>query len=296
MNQIIKVVEGSRSVPVIQQKPLVSSAAIAWEGVLLEEHSVTAQETPNRHAPVAFLHLQTGAPARHEWRSTGKLHRTFITTGSIHLLPPGPERSLSHRDPTDGIVLSIEPAFLNRVLGDSLPNGRLELVERFAFEDVQIEWLIRALHGEAKAGAPTGKLFGQSLANTLAVYLAQRYSASPPRFDHHRGGMPKARLNRVLEYISAKLHEDLSLSALAKVAGMNHYYFSRLFKQSMGLSPHQYILRQRIERGKELLRTSAMTVLEASVRTGFVDQAHFAKVFRRVVGISPGQYRAHINR
>jgi AraC family transcriptional regulator len=293
LNQI-KVMEGRRSVPIVKQAPIVSSASIAWDGVLLEEHSVTSQETAMRHAPVAILHLQTGAPARHEWRSAGKLHRTFITTGSIHLLPPGPERSLANRDPTDAIVLSIEPAFLNRVVEDSLPNGRFELVERFAFEDGQIERLIRALHAEARVGAPTGKLFGQSLANTLAIYLAERYSASPPRFEQLRGGMPKARLNRLLEYISAKLDEDLSLQALAEIAGMNYYYFARLFKQSMGLSPHRYILKQRIERAKELLRISGMTVLEASVRTGFVDQAHFAKVFRRVVGVRPTQYRAHI--
>jgi AraC family transcriptional regulator len=104
--------------------------------------------------------------------------------------------------------------------------------------------------------------------------------------------MPGTRLNRVLEYIAAKLHEDLSLAALAEVAGMNPYYFSRLFKQSTGLSPHRYVLEQRISRAQQFLRSSDMTIFEAGVRTGFADQGHFSKVFRRFVGVSPTEYRA----
>jgi len=95
--------------------------------------------------------------------------------------------------------------------------------------------------------------------------------------------MPRARLNRVLEYIAAELQEDLSLGVLAEIAGMNLYYFSRLSKQSTGLSPHRYILEQRIRRAQHFLRTSDMTILEASVRTGFADQGHFTKAFRRLL-------------
>lgn len=296
MQRRIEVVEGRRQVPIIESPPLASSGSIAWDGVLLEQHSVAAQETPIWHIPAVFLHLQTGAPARHDWRSAGKLHRTVAGTRSIHLLPPGPDRSLANRDQTEGIVLSIAPAFLQKVLADSLPGGRLELVEKFAFEDGQIERLVAALHIETEAGAPTGRLFGQTLASALVVYLAQRYSTSPPKFSAHRGGMPSARLKRVLDYIGAKLDEDLSLLVLANVVGMNLYYFARLFKQSTGLSPHRYVLEQRVARAKQLLHTPEMTVLEAGVRTGFGDQGHFTKVFRRFVGVTPTKFRAQASR
>jgi hypothetical protein len=86
MQRRIEVVEGRRWVPIIQAPPLVSSGSIAWDGVLLEQHSVAAQETPIWHIPAVFLHLQTGAPARHDWRSAGKLHRTLAGTRSIHLV------------------------------------------------------------------------------------------------------------------------------------------------------------------------------------------------------------------
>jgi AraC family transcriptional regulator len=288
----IEVLEGGHSVPIVAQAPLLSSSQIPWEGVLLEEHSTATQQTQLRHIRTVFLVLHTGASLRQEWRNAGKFHTTLTTTGSVHLLTPGPERSLTHRDQLDCIVLSIEPSYLHRALEDSLLSERVELVERLALEDPQIERLVRALLAEAKAGAPTGGLFGQSIATGLAVYLAQRYSSSPPTLRRHRDGMPTTRLNRVLECIAAKLHEDLSLAALAEIAGMNLYYFSRLFKQSTGRSPHRYVLEQRITRAQQFLRSSDMTIFEASVRTGFADQGHFAKVFRRFVGVSPTAYRA----
>ena len=288
----IQVYEGGHSVPIVAQAPLLSSSQIPWEGVLLEEHSTATQQTQLRHIRTVFLVLHTGASLRQEWRNAGKFHTTLTTTGSVHLLTPGPERSLTHRDQLDCIVLSIEPSYFHQALEDSPRSERIELIERFAWEDPQIPGLIRALHAETRSGVPTGRLFGQSIATALAVYLAQRYSSAPPRFRRHRGGMPRTRLNRVLEYIAAKLHEDLSLAALAEIAGMNLYYFSRLFKQSTGLSPHRYVLEQRISRAQQFLRSSDMTIFEASVRTGFADQRHFAKVFRRFVGVSPTEYRA----
>jgi AraC family transcriptional regulator len=290
----IQVVEGRRSVPITTPAPLLSSGSIGWDGVLLEEHFVLTQETPLRQVPAILLHLQTGAAARHEWRSAGKLYRVLTGTGSAHLMPPGPERSLAHSDATQGILLSIDPAFLRQAVADSLPGGRLELVEKFAFEDIQIERLVKALHVETKAGAPTGRLFGQSLVGALAVYLAQRYSTSPLKLAAHRGGMPGVRLKRVLDYIGDKLDEDLSLLVLSNIAGMDLYYFARLFKRSMGLSPHQYVIEQRIKRAKELLRTREMTVFEVGVETGFADQSHFTKVFRSFVGLTPTKYRDQV--
>jgi AraC family transcriptional regulator len=140
-------------------------------------------------------------------------------------------------------------------------------------------------------GSPAGTLYGESLANSLAVYLLKRYSNLTTRLEPHRGGLSRSTLNRVLEYTNANLADNLDLSVLANVAGVNLYHFARAFKQSTGVSPHQYVLRRRIEQAKELLAHSQTSIIEASARTGFVDQSHFSKVFRRIVGVSPSEYR-----
>jgi AraC family transcriptional regulator len=69
------------------------------------------------------------------------------------------------------------------------------------------------------------------------------------------------------------------------------YHFAKDFKQSTGATPHRYVLERKIDRAKELLRDPNRSVLEASARTGFVDQSHFTKIFRRMVGITPSEYR-----
>lgn len=111
------------------------------------------------------------------------------------------------------------------------------------------------------------------------------------KLDSHRGGLSRRSLKRVLEYIHTHLHHKVQLSRLAEVAGLNLYHFARAFKQSTGQTPHQYTLRRRIERARELLRDPQVSVLEASARTGFVDQSHFSKVFRRIVGVAPSECR-----
>ena len=95
------------------------------------------------------------------------------------------------------------------------------------------------------------------------------------------------------EYIEQNLEHNVSLTALAEVAGVSLYHFAKAFKQSTGATPHQYVLRRKIDRAKELL-SAKRSVLEASARTGFVDQSHIKKIFRRVVGITPTEYRNQI--
>jgi AraC family transcriptional regulator len=130
------------------------------------------------------------------------------------------------------------------------------------------------------------------LLSALAVNLQRRYGVTPPKDTKPGNGLPRARLNRVLEYIEANLDREIALAALAQTAGMSTHYFSELFKQSVHLSPHQYVLRRRVARARNLLNDSRVTVLEAAVRSGFSDQSHFTKIFRRIVGVTPTGYRA----
>jgi AraC family transcriptional regulator len=109
-----------------------------------------------------------------------------------------------------------------------------------------------------------------------------------------KGGLPGYRLKCVLDYISAKLADDLSLSHLAAVAGMSPHYFSELFRQSTGCSPHHYVLMQRIERAKQQLRDPERSIINVSLNAGFQNPSHFARMFRRFVGASPSMFRADI--
>ncbi len=105
------------------------------------------------------------------------------------------------------------------------------------------------------------------------------------------GGLPPRRLQRVFSHIRENIARDLSVAELAQVVGMSQYYFSKLFKMSTGTTPHQYVMRQRVEHAQELLRETRTALAEVATQVGFETQSHFTSVFRRLVGATPKHYR-----
>jgi AraC family transcriptional regulator len=144
---------------------------------------------------------------------------------------------------------------------------------------------------EAGAGAPGSRLYAESLANVLAVHLLRHYTAegaAPRRF---AGGLSGAKLRRVLSYIADNHGRDLSLEDLAGKAAMSTFHFAREFKRATGTTPHQHLLRFRVERAKELLAGSRLPLAEVGLLTGFSHQSHFTRLFRRYTGTTPQSYR-----
>ena len=112
----------------------------------------------------------------------------------------------------------------------------------------------------------------------------------------YRGGLAPARLRRVTELVHAKIEHDLRLDEMAQSVGLSTAHFSNMFRKSTGESPHQFVLRQRIGRAKEMLRNAEARVLDVAVACGFKTQQHFARVFRRMCGTSPTEFRQEFQR
>jgi AraC family transcriptional regulator len=250
-------------------------------------------EVPESENLFHTLILRTGSPSLIEWRSDGRDHKAELAPGSVSLLPAGLRQAarITRPMPGVGLIFQIDTDFLERSVREIAKGGRFELIRRMDLDDAQIARLIESLRADIRAGSPSGTLFAESIAIALSAHVAQRYSTLTTNLKAYRGGLARSRLNRVLEYIEASLIDNLELSVLAEVAGVNLYHFARAFKASTGETPHQYVVRRRIERAKEFLRHSQLSVIEASARTGFVDQSHFSKVFRRIVGVAPSEFR-----
>src|SRR5260370_20580788 len=140
--------------------------------------------------------------------------------------------------------------------------------------------------------SPAGTIYGESLANALAVYLVKRYAVRRVTPLVYKGGLPGYRLKRVLDYIADSLEENISLSQLAAIAGMSPHYFSELFKQSTGRAPHSYVLLQRIERAKQQLRDPKRSIIDAGLDAGFQNPSHFARVFPTLDSTTPSKLLA----
>jgi AraC family transcriptional regulator len=104
-------------------------------------------------------------------------------------------------------------------------------------------------------------------------------------------GLSKYKLQQIQEYIHAHLDRDIKLTELAALSGVSHYYFCRQFKRSLGISPYQYVLQQRVERAKQLLKFRDVAISEIALECGFANQSHFTKHFRKLTGITPNRFR-----
>lgn len=278
--------------PLIPRAPLASSGD-NWLGITLEKHVADADYVRTDFSVHSNLvHIFTGRPLRQEWRIDGRNYRVQNIAGSLMLAPKGLEASVRavRTQPDVQWILELEPSPSQNLL-----NGKkFQPAPQLNLRDPQAVRLVQLLQTEVENHFPTGNLFGETIGNSLILYLAQHFSSFIPGQDQLRGGLPGLRLKRVLEYIEANLSRDIHLDELGEMAGLSAFYFAKLFKQSTGASPHQYILQRRLERAKELLRKPSMSLSEIGLESGFSDQSHFTNVFRRFVGATPSKFRSSL--
>jgi AraC family transcriptional regulator len=170
-------------------------------------------------------------------------------------------------------------------------NGEIELRPHRKFADSRLGALAAAVHAEMVAGFPNGRLFLDSVEQAMAVALVSGHAVRHRPVQMSRGGLAPARLRTIRELIDAKMDGELSLDEMARSVGLSTAHFARMFRKSTGETPHQFVLRQRLERAKALLRAPDARVLDVALACGFKTQQHFAQVFRDVCGISPTGYR-----
>jgi AraC family transcriptional regulator len=169
--------------------------------------------------------------------------------------------------------------------------GEVELHPRRKFADPRLGALVAAAHAEMVAGFSSGRLFLDSIEQAMAIALVNGHAVRHRPAQMYRGGLGSARLRRIKELVHAKIEDDLGLDDMAQSVGLSTAHFARMFRKSTGETPHQFVLRQRIERAKAMLRAPNARVLDVAVACGFKTQQHFAQVFRDVCRVSPTEYR-----
>jgi len=169
--------------------------------------------------------------------------------------------------------------------------GEVELRPSRKFADSRLGALVAAARAEMVAGFPSGRLFLDSVEQAMAVALVNGHAVRHRPVQIYRGGLGSARLRRIKELVHAKMEDDLSLDEMAQSVGLSTAHFARMFRKSTGETPHQFVLLQRVERAKSMLRDPNARMLDVAVACGFKTQQHFAQVFRDVCKVSPTEYR-----
>jgi AraC family transcriptional regulator len=277
---------------------LLSSAYLPWSGLLLEHHRITEhrQFYSALQVPVPHLALVLSGQGEARWRARGYPIMSAWTPGTIVYLDK--EYELKSVEllgpPRDHLIIEIdEPKIASFMHGDA-EGLHLNLVQHAVGADPQAAALMQAMHAEIEAGCPTGRLYAESLSVALLAHLSCRYAAKStpaPRCDATR--FSHAQLEQLIDYIHENLATQLHLAELARLVDLSVYHLCRRFKQTMGITPYQYIQRLRTERAKALLvvRRKSMSITDIALSTGFGSHSHFTAVFHRVTGMSPREYR-----
>jgi AraC family transcriptional regulator len=286
----ISVIRDMKVVPLLPDAPsgkLISPAG----GLIVERHTVGAIEIPEHVHSTYCLHLQTSAAVEMEWWSEGEHRKERTEPGSLILLSPGTSDRIRWTASSRRIVVSVDEAFMLRASQELERSGRPGFENRWAFKDPQLRLLLTEAAREMESGWSTGSLYNDLLGMSLAVALIRKYSGEA-KAAPLKGGMPSGRLKRVLDYIAAHSDRDLRLDDLAQVADMSRFHFARLFRSSMGVTPYQYLMEQRLQQAKALLRLGSRSIAEVAAETGFVNASHFSRIFRKHLGVTPTEWRS----
>jgi AraC family transcriptional regulator len=206
--------------------------------------------------------------------------------GDMTLMPSGIPSQWSWNSTCDRLDVIISAD----VFGDG---NELAVVDRFLFRDREMEVICHRLHQAVSLGGVADRLYVESLVTQLAVLIRRRHStASEALSIPPSSGLTRNQARRVLDHIESYLSSELTLGDLARTAGLSLHHFARMFKRTVGVAPHQYVLARRLERAKGMLRTTGASLVEISLATGFASQSHFTSTFRRLVGPTPTEFQA----
>ena len=224
-------------------------------------------------------------PLRESRRQTALVRGPYIS-----VVPANQRHSIHSRRHPEMVLLALDQAFYRQKVHAALGFEAPEIALQYAVVDPLIRELGTTIRSEFRTLQQSSSVYMESLASVIAIRLATSYG----RIDAEPGacvGLPRHKLNRVLAFIEEHIAETVPVHQLAATVHMSPCHFARMFKQAVGQPPHVYILGQRMERAKDLLRNTDLPLVEVAARAAFQTQAHFAGVFRKHTGVTPRLFR-----
>lgn len=238
--------------------------------------------------------LHRSAPQHLSWRPPGsdRVRSQLVEPGSVHVGTIGEPWWAQWSKPTSMLIIAVAPKFVASVSAD-LPLRDIALATQIGIHDRALRLFAKLLEQELAEDGANGRLYVESLAQALVIYLSQRHGAPPIRLPK-RGGLAPHRLRRVIDYIQAHIADEVALSDLAQVAQLNLHHFAHAFREAAGVPPYQFLLERRVAKARELLADRQQSIADISFALGFASQSHFTLQFRRFTGTTPARYRRHL--
>lgn len=273
---------------VLRSSPVISSRQLTWGGILVEQfhNPIGHFDLPPSSSHCLTIHLQHNVTLRREINK--HVQQSQMRVGAITFTPAGYASRWYADGEADVLYLHLEPDFVAGLLDTKSRGDEVsDITDGLADYDPQIMHLGLAFKAELEVGSPGGQLYGESLATALAIRVRHRYYRTSQADLEITQRLPFSKMQQVVDYIQDHLADDLTLGELARSVSMSVSHFRAQFKQSLGITPHQFLIQCRIERAKQLLTAGNLPINDVALSVGFADQSHLTRHMRRLLGITP---------
>jgi AraC family transcriptional regulator len=241
-----------------------------------------------------LITLQVGERLRYGLRLAGRSVATEpLASGCLSFHDLRREPSFELQGPLDILCFYIDRKALDAIADEagSARVGDLRHEPGRAVDDRTVRDLGFLLLPTFARPMETVRLFTDNVMLALSVHLAKTYGGMISRSRAQRGGLAPWQERRAKDILSANLDSDISLTRVAAECGLSKSYFSRAFRDTTGLAPHQWLIQYRVETARQMLEENDLPLVEVALACGFADQSHFTRVFSRMVGLGPGAWR-----
>jgi AraC family transcriptional regulator len=273
-------------------KVIESSAHLPWEGFVVEK----SISPPGGLVPTSLdKHSiwKVGSFSVRGERSTGPgVFASYSKApGDITIVPAGPIPDVRLFSAAELICCTFDKSFTEGI-SDEISHRRSDVpVFSLSVRDATTTRLLDLLMEELEAGAPSGQLYAESLAQALAVRFLTSGSALSKSLHSQASPLPPAILRKIKDVIENNFTQKLSLKTLASESGYSRAHFLRMFYASFGVTPHDYLVDRRLSHAKHLLKRDHSSIAVIALECGFSSQAHMTSLFRQKLGVTPGDFR-----
>lgn len=277
---------------------LSSSRQLNWNGILVEQYQNLSTSSEKELPALSdhWLILPLGHPGYLTQKRDDHLHESIIFQKGSSLLVPAGQSSYwrcrgSNSSQTE-LHIHLQPKIVEQVAEASeMDTKRIDLANCFCKQDLNLQHIAMLLLAELQSGGMMGQLYLESIIQALVIHLLRHYSEVAKTITPQNKSLTHIQLQQAIDYIHTNLDRDLPLVEIAKVINISPTYFANLFKREMGISPHQYVIGQRVERAKLMLSKTDMAIADLALQVGFSSQSHLTQQFKRLTGVTPKQVR-----
>ena len=271
-------------------RPVATFPACPSSKVVVEIHRARDVDVEVRydHHLISVL----GAPlARLVQRRDGRSCERPMRAGDVVVTAAGTPKRWQHDEEASFFAVRMPPAFFDDIAAQAGDDATPRLLDHFALRDAHLERLVRRLAEELGSPSVGGAIYADAIAMQLAVHLL-RHCCTRGGATETGATLPPRKLRRATEFIEEHLAEDLTLDRLAGVLAMSPYHFAHAFKRAVGVAPHQFVLKCRVDRAMIMLRDTDLPIGDVGSRVGMPNPSHFSVVFRRMTGVAPRRFRS----